>query len=123
MRMTIYEFQQRIKEWIVACFGEQIANDKVERNQRFMEEALELVQACDGTAEDCHRLVDYVFSRPKGDKSQEVGGVMTTLNSLCLAHGISTEDAGAEALESIWAKIDKIRAKQAGKPKNSPLPQ
>lgn len=116
-------FQAQVKYWIVACFGEQIANDKVERNQRFTEEALELVQACGATAEDCHKLVDYVFSRPVGDKFQEVGGVMTTLNSLALAHGIDTEEAGEAALKHVWANIDKIRQKQANKPKNSPLPE
>lgn len=38
-------FQQRLHSWVVAAFGEQVAGDKIERNHRFLEESLELVQA------------------------------------------------------------------------------
>ncbi len=80
-------FQERVREWVVACFGLAIADDKVERSHRFLEEALELVQTCGVTRDDCLQLVDYVYSRPAGNLHQEVGGVMTTLASHCCAHG------------------------------------
>src|SRR4051794_3958497 len=38
-------FQPRVQPWLVACFGAEIAGDRIERNHRFIEEALELVQA------------------------------------------------------------------------------
>ncbi len=38
------QFQPNVQPWLLSCFGEQIANDKIERNHRFLEEALELVQ-------------------------------------------------------------------------------
>lgn len=116
-------FQERVGAWMLACFGEAIAADRLERNHRFLEEALELVQACGCTAAEAHRLVTYVFGRPPGDPGQEVGGVMATLAAHCRAHGIDMEAAGETELARIWTKVDQIRAKQAAKPKHSPLPE
>lgn len=116
-------FQGRVKPWMDACFGEEISNDTEERNHRFLEEALELVQACDCTASEAHQLVDYVFGRPVGEKPQEVGGVMVTLAALCLAQKMDMHIAGEVELDRIWTKVEIIRAKQAIKPKHSPLPE
>jgi NTP pyrophosphatase (non-canonical NTP hydrolase) len=115
-------FQKRVDPWLMACFGETIARDKQERSHRFIEEALELVQACGCTASEAHQLVDYVYGRPVGERAQEVGGVMVTLAALCLAHGIDMHDAAEVELARIWTKVEAIRAKQAAKPKHSPLP-
>lgn len=61
---------------MMACFGATISRDKAERNHRFLEEALELVQACGCTESEAAQLVAYVYGRPAGDPPQEVGGVM-----------------------------------------------
>lgn len=100
-----------------ACFGPDISADPVERNHRFLEEALELVQANGGTPDEAHRIVDYVFSRPPGDLKQEVGGVMVTLAALCLAAGTDMQADGDAELAAIWTMVDRIRAKQAAKPR------
>lgn len=117
------DFQNRINHWMLHCFGAKIAGDKRERNHRFLEESLELVQSCGCTASEAHQLVDYVFGRPKGKKRQEAGGVMVTLaalaNAQCIDLGIAAEDERAR----IWKNVDVIRAKQAAKPKHGPLPQ
>jgi len=115
-------FQFRVAPWMQECFGPTISADVVERNHRFLEESLELVQTTGCTASEAHQLVDYVFSREKGVSHQEVGGVMVTLAALCLALGLNMHKAGDDELARIWTKIDKIRAKQAAKPKHSPLP-
>lgn len=115
-------FQGRVQPWLMACFGPMIAGDKEERNHRFLEEALELVQACGCGASEAHQLVDYVYGRPVGEPAQEVGGVMVTLAALCLAHGFDMHAAGETELTRIWTKVETIRAKQAAKPKYSPLP-
>lgn len=115
-------FQERVNEWMQACFGSVIAGDTYERNCRFLEEALELMQACGLGYDDCHMLIDYVFSRPVGDKAQEVGGVAVTLAALCNAQGLSVEQCGEDELSRVWANIERIRAKQANKPIRSPLP-
>lgn len=106
-----------------ACFGAEISADKTERNHRFLEESLELVQALGCTASEAHQLVDYVFSRPIGEPKQEVGGVRVTLSALCNASGIDEDLAAIDELNRIWTVIDMIRAKQAAKPKHSPLPE
>lgn len=119
------EFQNRVKPWMLDCFGSEISRDTVERNHRFLEEALELVQACGCTQSEAHQLVDYVYGRPWGDKPQEVGGVMVTLAALCLAHDIDMHECGELELARILdpSIMDKIRAKQASKPPHSPLPE
>lgn len=115
-------FQQRVQPWMLACFGAEISADRVERNHRFLEESLELVQACGCTASEAHQLVDYTFGRPLGEPMQEVGGVMVTLAGLCLANGIDMHNAGDVELRRVWTKVEQIRAKHAAKPKHSPLP-
>lgn len=116
-------FQANVQPWLMACFGEMIAGDREERNHRFLEEALELVQACGCTASEAHQLVDYTFDRPVGELHQEVGGVMVTLAALCLANDADMHAAGWVELNRIWGKVEAIRAKQAAKPKHSPLPE
>jgi len=117
------QFQSRVQPWMMECFGPVIAVDRTERNHRFLEEALELVQATGCTQSEAHQLVDYVFGRPVGEPVQEAGGVMVTLAALCLANNIDMHDAGDTELTRIWTKVEAIRAKQAAKPKHSPLPQ
>jgi NTP pyrophosphatase (non-canonical NTP hydrolase) len=115
-------FQARVDDWLQACFGPGISGDRSERSHRFLEEALELVQACGATASEAHQLVDYVYGRQVGEKGQEAGGVLTTLAALCTAHGMDMETLGDIELARVWGKIETIRAKQAAKPKHSPLP-
>jgi hypothetical protein len=105
-----------------ACFGPEISADIGERNHRFLEEALELVQTLGCTRSEAHQLVDYVYSRPPGDPPQEVGGVMVTLAALCLAADLDMHGDGERELARVWTKVEAIRAKQAAKPKHSPLP-
>ncbi|WP_330555403.1 hypothetical protein [Burkholderia multivorans] len=118
-------FQARVQPWMLECFGPVIAADRIERNHRFLEEALELVQSLGCTASEAHQLVDYTFGRPLGEPAQEVGGVMVTLAALCLANGLDMHAAGETELAriSVPAIVEKIRAKQAAKPKHSPLPE
>lgn len=101
-----------------------IAGDREERNHRFLEEALELVQACDCTADEAHKLVDYVYGREVGDPPQEVGGVMVTLAALCLANEMDMHKCGEIELNRITQPemVEKIREKQKRKPSMSPLP-
>lgn len=115
-------FQKRVQPWLLACFGDEIAGDKIEHNRRFIEEALELVQSCGCTADEAHQLVDYVYGRASGEQFQEAGCVMVTLAALCLANDLDMHEAAENELARIWMKVETIRAKQAAKPKHSPLP-
>ena len=116
-------FQANVEPWMLACFGEEISNDKVERRQRFLEEALELVQAAGAPTREVLMLLSYVYSRPVGEIHQEVGGVMVTLAALCRPYGVNMHECGNVELERIWTLVEKIREKQRTKPRNSPLPR
>lgn len=116
------KFQQRVLEWLMACFSMEICRDRQERNHRFLEEALELVQSLGCTQSEAHQLVGYVFSRPAGEPKQELGGVMVTIAALCYPNDLDMDAAAETELARVWKKIDVIRAKQAAKPKHSPLP-
>lgn len=115
-------FQSRVHEWVVECFGSDVASNRRERNHRFLEESLELVQALGCTEDDAHTLVDYVYGRPAGDAQQEVGGTLLTLAALCSAWGFDLNECGQRELTRVHGAIEKIRAKQAAKLADSALP-
>lgn len=122
--MIVAEFQSHVNAWMQRCFGPVISADRRERNHRFLEEALELVQSLDCTREEAHQLVDYVFGRPVGEPRQEMGGVMVTLAALANATDLKMGRDGATELDRVNSPeiIEKIRRKQAAKPQFSPLP-
>lgn len=109
-------FQSGVDHWMVTCFGAEVAKSRDERNLRFLEEALELVQANGLPSLQAYRMVHYVYGRPVGDTPQEVGGVMVTLAALCTEAAIDLNGAAEAELTRVWGKVDEIRAKQAGKP-------
>lgn len=115
-------FQDRVQPWMMACFGPEISGDKLERGDRLLEEVLELLQSVGYPRERIASLSSYVWSRPKGEPAQEVGGSMVTLAAFCLAHDLDMHAAGETELARIWTKVEAIRAKQAAKPTGSALP-
>lgn len=78
--------------WGGRTFGE-INLSKRERARRFIEEALELAQACGLTKDDIRGLYMHVYNKPPGQPSQEAGGVGVTLLMLCQVLGISADHA------------------------------
>lgn len=118
----IRKFQDAVNEWMLSCFGKQITQDHVERNYRFFEESIELVQSLGCSKEDALKLIDYVYDRPVGYPKQEVGGVMVTLSALCTAANIDLLQSANTELNRIWLNIVHIREKQRRKPIKSPLP-
>lgn len=108
-------FVARVGDWLKACFTREIIIDPDQRNHRFLEESLELVQCLGCTKDEAHQLVDYVFGRDEGKRHQEIGGVMVTLAALCWAHGIGNLNGLAEIeLARVWGKIEQIRKKAGG---------
>jgi hypothetical protein len=106
-------------EWVRKVFPDEIVFDGIERCSRFLEESLELVQALGYDREKAHVLVDYVFSRPAGEKRQELGGVMVTLAILSYVNSMHMWDEGQYELRRISKPevIEKIKEKQKSKPK------
>ena len=118
------DYQTRAVNWVREAFGSQPVDCKQERAHRFLEEALEAVQAAGTTYPEALQLVDYVFSRPVGEVGQEVGGVLLTLAPFAAAYGVDMTAAGEAELARVNTPeiITKCRAKNASKPRNSPLP-
>ena len=118
------QHQHRVAAWMLECFGPKIAMDKIERADRFIEEALELAQATGWTPDRGHALVDYVFGRPVGEIGQEVGGVMVTLAAICNTLDVNIHAEAEREVDRITQPdiVLKIRAKQAAKPTGSALP-
>ena len=122
--MNLDDYQKQVHDWCREAFGEYAASDQTERQHRFLEEALELAQSLGTSREEALVLLDYVYGRPVGEPSQEVGGVMVTLAALCHPIEISIDESMTRELNRINQPeiIEKIRKKQAAKPDNSPLP-
>jgi hypothetical protein len=116
MSLRFRDYQFRVFGWVCACFGLRIAEDPDERNERFLEEALELVQARGMTRERAQARLDEVFGRNHvGQTFQEVGGVMVTLAALCHADRTDLITAAEAELSRVWGKVEEIRSKQRRK--------
>lgn len=113
--MKISVYQDEVDLWMERTFSFETRTNIRERAYRFLEEALELFQSLNLDREDALKLVEYVFKRPKGEPSQEVGGVGTTLAALCNAADISLKRALVDELERVNTPevIAKIKAKRA----------
>ena len=98
---------------MTVCFSKDTAYSQIERNYRFLEESVELVQSLNMSKEQVNKIVEYVYSRPKGESFQEIGGVMVTLTALCSANNIQLNNAALAEENRIWTIIPKIRKKQA----------
>lgn len=116
MEKTPYSFQVRCLKWILSWLNSKLVWNKQERNQRFLEEALELVQSLDMDRKTAHELVDYVFGRPKGEPKQELGGVMNTLAILAETNSMSMWQDAETELTRCWNNVEKIKEKQKLKP-------
>ena len=114
----VAKFQDRVAIWVSQTLGYDMLHSRKERNYRLLEESLELVQTFGCTKEEALKLVDYVFDRKVGSPEREVGGVLVCLAALSTSAKIDMMSAGEKELERCWRNIDKIRRKQAAKPRS-----
>jgi hypothetical protein len=120
--LTPATYQDRVKDWILACFNGDILADGLERGDRLLEEVFELLQSKGYPEDRIPMLQRYVYDREPGEPAQEVGGVMVTLAGFCACHGLDMHRDGETELARVWTKVDAIREKQKAKPKGSRLP-
>lgn len=109
-------FQDRVQDWLIRCLGTKAAIDPTQRNHRFLEEALELVQARGCTESEALEMVRYVYSRPVGEVEQEIGGVMLSLAGLCAATSHNMTECGERELARVCGRMNEVRAKHKRKP-------
>lgn len=111
----VMEFQSMVYHWMQACFGPDDTASVQQRGWRFTEEAIELAQATGVTEDDVIKLVRRCYSRPVGEPTQEVGGVLVTLSGLCTALDIDMQHAGWQEVTRCWTMLPQIQAKNAAK--------
>lgn len=90
-------------EWAVSAFGHEHCSDPKVRSLRLCEEAVELAQSLDVDKEKLHLLIDTVYSRPKGDHQQELGGVAMTFAVICHAFGTDPDRELERELDRVLA--------------------
>ena len=78
---------------------------------------MELGQALGLTRTQAVQLIWYVWDRPVGKVHQEIGGTLVCLAGLCGMLEIDMQNMGELELRRCWDNADKIREKNAGKPK------
>lgn len=118
MEKTPYTFGTRCLKWAIYTFGSTLVHNSQERCARFLEEALELVQALGFNKRRVLALVEYVYGREPGKVDQEFGGVMNTLYLLGEVGGRNLHELGEIELARCWDNVEKIRAKNQEKNKD-----
>lgn len=94
--------QKKVYEWCLAAFGTDHVS-VAQRAVRFLEEAIELAQACGARQEMVERLVRHIYAQPQGTVVQELGGVGLTLLALAQSAGMSAELAEVTELNRVLA--------------------
>lgn len=98
------ERQRQAHGWMVEAFGSEQSDSIPHRAIRFFEESAEATQAAGVDKAMAHKMVDYVWSRPKGELSQELGGVGLTILGLAKAAGLSADEEEARELTRVLSK-------------------
>ena len=113
------KLQQRVDKWLRMTFDNATADDPRQRALRFLEEAIELVQAT-GTIdeEEAQGMVNYVYNRPKGDIRQEIAGTTFCLLGLANVYSVNVKWALSEELRRVsFPRVyQAIREKWRNKP-------
>lgn len=120
-RKTDAPYQERVREWVSDTFSEEVLFDVMERCFRFVEEAIELGQSLGMSREDMYRQITYTYGRPPGDPTQEIGGVMVTVNAMATAIGVDLLQAAETELSRNIKNASAIREKWLNKTAVSPL--
>jgi NTP pyrophosphatase (non-canonical NTP hydrolase) len=96
--------QAAVFAWAQQAFTEEQATSLPQRGLRLLEEAIEAAQAAGCSRVMAHALVDFVFDRPPGELSQELGGVGVTVLLLAAAAGLSADEAERVEVERVLSK-------------------
>lgn len=105
--------QQRVHGWLRYVFGPHAAEHKVTRAIKFLEEALELAQACGISKDSARHVTNMVYSNAPGAIAQEIGGTVITLAALSHALGYDYTAEGLAEMKRVESPeaIEKIKSK------------
>lgn len=89
--------------WAVSSFGP-IAQNIDERAARVAEEAIEIAQLEGVPLETIKRIADRIYSRPPGERWQEIGGTMIGLLSYAAIVGLTLSDCARREFDRVLSK-------------------
>jgi len=95
--------ESAVLAWAVRSFGP-IAENVDERAARVAEEAIEIAQVEGVPLETITRIADRVYSRPAGERWQEIGGTMLGLLSYAAIVGLTLSDCARREFDRVLAK-------------------
>jgi hypothetical protein len=106
--MRFYNDMQRAHRWVCDRFGTAAANNRRERADRVLEEALELHQHAyreEQEVGECKSLalVQRVYSREVGERAQEMAGLMHTLMVFAFVTKVDLQKEVRKEMERIEA--------------------
>lgn len=93
--------QSAILQWANATLGEATASNTGERIRRFVEEAIELVQAAGLDKQALHNIIDHIYAKPAVQMAQEIGQVGVSLLGLSEHLGIPADDEERKEFDHI----------------------
>lgn len=110
-------YQVAVADQIDRLWGTTARHNIKERAQRFLEEAVELVQSCGLGAQDIPPIVQWVYNRETGPVDREVGGTMVTLAALCARIAVNLPEAAVMELNRLMDKSpEEMRKRHNNKP-------
>ena len=91
IRSLLALFQDEVTAWVTGPLWHDMFDGQARAAARVVEEALELFQASGGTMLEADVISEHVWSRPVGEVSQELAGVMVSLLAAATANGYNLE--------------------------------
>lgn len=95
--------QADVLAWAIRSFGP-IAQNIDERAARVAEEAIEIAQVEGVPLETIKRIADRVYSRPPGERWQEIGGTMIGILSYAEIVGLSMAECARREFDRVLSK-------------------
>ncbi len=95
--------QADVLGWAVSSFGP-IAQNIDERAARIAEEAIEIAQVEGVPLDTIKRIADRVYSRPPGERWQEIGGTMIGILSYAEIVGLSVVECTRREFDRVLSK-------------------
>lgn len=108
--MSIAEYQEKIKIWDEETFGVKKDHSPTVAI-RVLEEVIELCQCHDIDIETMLKVIDQVYSKPVGEISQEVAGILVSLLNYSNHAGVNAEESLLKELVRIEIDKELIREK------------
>lgn len=108
--------QRAIAKWCALAFGKEEAESLEQRGLRLFEETVEACQACNVDLAQLHHLLDFIYLRPVGQLTQELGGIGVCLLAMAEAAGVDADACEQQEVDRVLRKpIEHFRERDQAK--------